>query len=178
MFRRISVVVIPLLLVACTQVYTLPEAPPLDQRVSVHVDPAQEERESAARYLEARRTLVSLYEAFGAEDWARATELLSVETRLLLSAGGDGNPETSLASGRLILDGASFRFDPTDLFLMENPEEMEDWIAGEEEVESSRRKEVFLRNGEEVRRVVLVNEADEWRVHVRRLPLSRLTLVE
>ncbi len=178
MFRRISVLVLPFVLVACTRVYTLPEAPPEDQRVSVQVDPAQEERESAARYLEARRTLVALYEAFGVDDWERAASLLSVETRLLLSAGGDGAAETALASGTLQLNGASYEFDPIDLFLMESPEAMEDSVVGEDETESSRRKVVFLVNGDEVRRVVLVHEADEWRVHVRRLPLARLTLAE
>jgi hypothetical protein len=83
-----------------------------------------------------------------------------------------------LGEGRLELGGASYSFDPIDLFLMEDPEQMEDAVVGEAEAESSRRKDVFLVSGDETRRVVLLNEADEWRVHVRRLPLSRLTLVE
>jgi hypothetical protein len=144
----------------------------------VHLDPASEQRESDARYTEARRTLVSLYETLGGERWEDAVDLLSVETRLLLSAGGTGNAAESLAAGTLTIGEVDYRFDPTDLLLMHDPDAMEDSVVGETESETSRRKEVFLVNAEETRRVVLIQEADQWRVHLRRIPADRLDRAE
>ena len=174
---------LPLLLVcaslaACGGIYTLPEAPAEADRAPVNLDPAAEERESAARYTEARRSLVALYEALGGERWSDAVELLSVETRLLFSEGGDGDAAESLSSGVLSLNGDEYAFDPIDLLLMHSPETMEDSVPSETESETARRKEVFLIAAEETRRVVLILEADQWRVHLRRLPLERLERVE
>jgi hypothetical protein len=175
---RILLLLVCAALAACGGIYTLPEAPAEEERATVHLDPAAEEREAAARYTEARRTLVALYEALGGSRWTDAIELLSIESRLLLSAGGSGNAAESLENGVLTIDGSDYRFDPIDLLLMHTPDAMEDSVPGESESETARRKEVFLVTAEEARRVVLILEADQWRVHLRRLPIERLDRAE
>lgn len=169
---------VALVLVACGGVYQLPDPPPEGERASIHIDPAAEERESAARYIEARRTLVALYEALGGEDWDGAIQLLSTETRLLLSDGGNGDAAQTLGTGRLASGNRTYAFTPIDLLLVANPDGMEDSIPGESENETPRRKELFLVSGDETRRVVLILEADAWVLHYRRLPVERLDRVE
>lgn len=175
---RILVALLAVALGACSGVYELPDPPPEDERASVQIDPAAEERESAARYIDARRTLVALYEALGAESWDDAIALVSTETRLLLSDGGGGDAAETLAVGRLTVGGRTYGFEPIDLLLLRDPDGMEDSVVGESENETPRRKELFLVSAEETRRVVLILEADQWVVHFRRLPVDRLDRIE
>lgn len=162
------------LTIACGGVYQLPPPPPAELQGPVTLDPSEEERLGAARFEEARRAVLSLYEALGAERWADAVSMLSQETRLLLSSGGSASAEQALAAGVVTVDGQSYGFDPVALFLLPGVERFEDEYEDEEEAETGRRKEIFLVAGEEVRKVVLIDEAGQWRLHMRRWPIDRL----
>ncbi len=159
---------------ACSP-YQLPDPPAVEDRGEVALNPAVEQRLSAERFSEARRTVLSLYEALEAERWDDAAALLSNETRLLLSEGGTADATAALAAQEVTLNGVRYGFDPVDLFLLEGPESFEDDWQQEEQAETGRRKEIFIVAGEEFRRVVLIHEGDAWLVHMRRWPTDRLT---
>ena len=138
------------------------------------LDPAEEDRRAAERFAETRRVVLELYEAFEAEAWVAAVEILSNETRILLAGGANEGAADALATGQVVLDGDAYRIDPVELFLLADPDGFEDTVEGEQENETSRRKEIFIVSGEVERRVVLIEEGGAWRVHLRRLPIERL----
>lgn len=159
---------------ACQRVYELPAPPPEGARARVTLDPSEEQRLSEEAFLEARRTVLALYEALGAGEWEAASTLLSNETRLLLSGGDGVGAADVLAAGTITSNGTSYAFDPVALLLLPAPDGFEDTMEGEDEAETSRRKEIFATAGDDYRKIVLIEEGGSWRVHMRRLPLGRL----
>lgn len=172
---RRFLLVLPFVSVACGGVYELPPPPPVSDRGPVALDPSEEQRLDGERYLAARRAVVALYAALDSQDWETAAGLLSNETRLLLTGGGNGRPEDALAAGTVTVDGTTYRFDPVTLFLLPDPTGFEDDIEGEEQHETARRKELFVVNVEGYRSVVVIEEGGAWRLHLRSWPMEHLS---
>ena len=166
-----------LLASACSgPLYQLPEPLAVEQARDISMDRAAERERDAARFVDARRAMLGLYESLGAEDWDAAVAHLSQETRVLLSAGGEGDAATTLATGELVLGGTLYSFAPIDLLLMDAPQEMLDVLPGAQDVETDRRKVIHLmRQDGETRAVVMILEGDAWRVHVPAMPRERVT---
>ena len=162
---------------ACSgPLYQLPEPLAESEARDISMDRSAERERDAARFVEARRARLSLYEALGASVWDAAAALLSQETRVLLSGGGAGDVATALATGQLVLNNTRYSFDPVDLLLMDAPQEMLDNLPGEEDVETDRRKVIHLMNRDgDTRAVVLIFEGSAWRVHVPAMPRERVT---
>lgn len=165
---------IALIALAACSPYALPDPPPETERGAVTLNPSEAQRESTERFAEARRTILSLYETLETADWEAASALLSHETKLLLGQGDASQASAALASGRVTVEGASYDFDPLTLFLIPSPDAFEDDWEEAEQHETSRRKEVFIVSGEDSRRVVVIYEADAWRLHLREWPMDRL----
>jgi hypothetical protein len=177
---RILLLLLPtIFLTACgSSAYHLPDVPSEEARRSVSLDPTVEEEESAERFNAARRTVLALYQALGASDGEAAYELLSNETRLLLDEWSDGNGDVALQDGLLSRDGTTWSFDPVEMLLLPDPVLFEDEVDGETESETARRKEIFITAGnDDVRRVVVILEAEQWKVHMLRIPQTALTRV-
>ena len=156
-------------------IYEIPPPPPEDEWTDRELDPTAEEEASAERYAEARRAVLALYEALQDGAFEEAYYLLSNETRILLDTYGGGVGEEALANGLLEVDGTVYSFDPVDLLLMPEPASFEDSVSGEEENETSRRKELFIFDADDnYRRVIVIREADEWVIHAPRVPTDRL----
>ena len=159
-------------------IYEIPAPPPEEEWTDRQLDPSAEEEASAERYAEARRAVLALYEALQEGDYEAAYYMLSNETRILLDTYGGGVGDEALANGLLEVDGTTYAFDPVDLLLMPEPASFEDSVRGEEENETSRRKEIFIFDADEAyRRVVVIREADEWVIHAPRVPTDRLDVV-
>ncbi len=175
--RSLLLFVSVFLVTACGgSVYHLPDAPPEEARRAVSLDPTVEEQMNMDLFNEARRTVLSLYQALGAGDGERAYGLLSNETRLLLDEWSGGQGEVALAEGMLSRDGEQWAIDPVSLLLVADPVRFDDSMDGQTESETSRRKEIFITSGsDEVRRVVVILEAEEWKVHMLRIPQTALT---
>jgi hypothetical protein len=156
--------------------YQLPPVPDEAERTHAQLDPTVEELQELERFNEARRTVLALYAALQDSNGAQAWELLSNETRLLLDEWSDGQGDQALISGSLVRDGQAYSFDPLELFLLLDPVAFEDDMAGEQQSETARRKEIFLVDAaDRARRVVVIMEADQWRVHMPRVDLDYLT---
>lgn len=155
-------------------VYVLP--PPGDADDAPRsLDPAADAEAETLRFYAAQAALRAFYTALAAEDAETAWSLLSNETRLLLDHGSDGDGETALLEGRVTIDGTAWTFDPVDLFVVRSPVDWRDTMPGESEIESARRKEIFVVSRDEtVRRVVMIYEGDAWRVHAPSWPRERL----
>lgn len=157
-------------------VYRLPDPPAADEQRDVSLDRVEERERDSDRYNDARRAILGLYDALGNERWDEALGLVSQETRVLLSSGGSGDAEVALATGTLVLDDAEYQFDAVDLLLIPGVREIADRVEGVDDVETDRRKVVHLTDtGGHTRAVVVIYEADAWRVHVPALPRDRVT---
>lgn len=176
--RLICLLIFTLSVAGCgARNYQLPPVPEASERVEAQLDPTVQELREVERFNEARRTILALYAALQAGDGAEAWEFLSNETRLLLDEWSDGQGDRALTDGRLVRDGQSYTFDPVTLFLLPDPIGFEDDREGEQQSETARRKEVFLVDAaDHSRRVVVILEADQWRIHMPRIDLDYLTL--
>lgn len=155
-------------------VYQLP-APP-EETHSVALDPTADAAADEALYIEARRTVLGLYERLSQQRWSEAWELLSNETRLLLDEGSNQQGEAALSSGEVDLDGRRYSFDPVDLFVVSGLTAIDDEFDGETQHETDRRREVFATGeGGTVRKIVVIREGDSWRVHLPLWPTERLS---
>lgn len=175
---RILLLLIPAFFMAACggSAYHLPDAPPEDARRVVSLDPTVEEQASIDMFNAARRTVLALYQALGADDGEAAYALLSNETRLLLDEWSGGQGEVALSDGQLSRNGEQWSFDPVELLLIDDPIRFDDTMDGQSESETARRKEIFITAGnDEVRRVVVILEADQWKVHMLRIPQTALT---
>lgn len=177
MSRPLSLILAMLLagLGACRgAVYVLPDpvAPELARDVST--DPAEERTRDAERYLEARQTILALYDALANGRWDEAAELVSSETAVLLSEGGQASARETLASGTLTLGERSYLFDPVELLLLPGVRSMDDAPPEGVDEESERRKVVHLISEDGRRAVVVIREGDAWRLHMPTLPEGRV----
>jgi hypothetical protein len=154
----------------------LPDPVPPAERVAVELDPSADAALDEGRALEARRAVLAAYDAVAASDWEALWELLSHETRALLDSVGEGDGRAALAEGRLVQGGRTWTFTPMELLLASGVADIVDDTVGEPEIESARRKELDLVSAEGARRrVVVIREADQWRLHMPRIPTDRLT---
>jgi hypothetical protein len=178
----LSLFVLSLLSSACSGSrlrYELPPPPPLEEQRTVELDPSEAARDEGQRFIEARATILGFFDALNSGNTDAALDFLSQETRLLLEAWSDGDANVALSSGRLQQDAEVYDFDPASLFVVAQPTRFDDDVAGEVDSETARRKEVHVTGADgEQRRVVLILEGDQWRIHQPRLPTERLSPVQ
>jgi hypothetical protein len=157
-----------LALPACGRgLYDLPDPPPRDEWRRHSLDPAEDEARSHQAFLAAQGSVLAFLEAMRESRWEAAYEVLSNETRILLDdLSPNGRGETVLAEGRVVREGAEYRLDPVDLFVIADLDALLDEMPGEREQETYRRKEIWARSSAgDVRRLVLIYEDDAWRLH-------------
>ena len=153
-------------------VYVLPDpvAPELTRDVST--DPAEERTRDAERYLEARQTILGLYDALANGRWDEAAELVSSETAVLLSEGGQTSAGETLASGTLTLGGAATS---STLWALA-PAGFARWMTlrqrASTRVRPAKGRPPHLEEGR--RSVVVIREGDAWRLHIPTLPEGRV----
>jgi hypothetical protein len=178
----LSVLLLALVLGSCGGsriAYRLPLPPGQDAARTVSLDPTAQALQETERFQTARRALLDWYDAMAREDVQAAWERLSFETRLLLDDWSGGQGDVALRTGVLERQGQRWSFDPLDLLAARQPERIVDDVPGQSQQETARRKELFLQlAGGEVRRVVMILEADQWRIHSPRIPTDRLTLLQ
>lgn len=164
------------LLAACGGLGELPPPSPEESRVNVDLDRIAGEAADADRFAEARRAILSLYDALARADFNSVYEGLSHETRALLDAMSNNDGVGLLERGELTQDGQQYTFQTTGLLLLASVDEIRDDTEGEPEVESARRKELDLVDSAGTRRrVILIREGDSWRLHMPRIPVTLLT---
>ncbi|MFT4703169.1 MAG: hypothetical protein ACI81R_000858 [Bradymonadia bacterium] len=159
-------------------IYELPSPPPAEQQRAVSLSPTEQRELDATRFLAARATILSLYEALGNEEWDSAQSLLSQETCATLGGGSGSNCASVLAEGLVEVSGTRYAFDPVDLLLLPGVRDIANVRVGEEDVENARRVVAHLTDRDEDHRaVVLIYEGDQWVVHSPTLPVGALDVV-
>jgi hypothetical protein len=147
--------------------YRLPPPSQSEQR-DVAADPAEQAEQERSRYLEARASLLRLYEMLSENRFEDAEQLLSQQTRDFLAYGSEaGDPSTVLSNGRLILpDGRSVEFDPVELLIGAKIQRITDSLEGVEEHETRSRRELFVVDAEgQSHQVVMISEGGRWVLH-------------
>jgi hypothetical protein len=156
--------------------YELPPPVPPDERSVVTLDPSEQERNEAARFLEARSSVLAFYDALQRADFDAAFALLSNETRILLDTWAEGDGVAALRVGRLAQAAETYDFDPRDLFAVADPVRFADEPEEGTDTESARRKEIHVFDADGTdRRIVLILEGDQWVIHQPRIPVERLS---
>lgn len=156
--------------------YELPPPVPPEERNTANLDPSEQERNEATRFSDARSAVLAFYDAIQREDYPDAFARLSHETQLLFDTWADGDGVTALQLGRLQQDAESYTFDPRVLFAVENPVQFSDEPQEGTDTESARRKEIHVRDADGTsRRIVLIQEGDQWVIHQPRIPMERLS---
>ncbi len=148
--------------------YHLPAPPAQDDQRNVAADPAEQAEEDRQRYLQARASLLELYELLSDERFSDAEQLLSQQTRDFLAHGEQTpNAATALSQGRLVLsDGRSVEFEPVEFLLGGDVRQIQDTVEGVEEHETQGRRELFVIDAEgEPHKVVMIREGNQWVLH-------------
>ncbi|MBU6162259.1 MAG: hypothetical protein KGO50_14175 [Myxococcales bacterium] len=159
--------------------YELPPPVPPEERNTVTLDPSEQERNEATRFLDARSAVLAFYDALQQADYEAAFARLSLETQLLFDTWAEGDGVTALRLGQLRQDAESYTFDPKVLFAVANPVEFSDDPEEGVDTESARRKEIHVRDADGTsRRIVLIQEGDQWVIHQPRIPMERLSPVQ
>jgi hypothetical protein len=93
-----------------------------------------------------------------------------------LDTWADGDGVAALQLGRIEQDAESYTFDPRVLFAVENPVQFSDDPQEGTDTESARRKEIHVLDADGTsRRIVLIQEGDQWVIHQPRIPMERLS---
>lgn len=152
--------------------YELPPPPPEQERQDVSLIPGEDERARERDYLEARATVLKVYQYLNAKRYKEALSLLSEETVDFLSyvSPKKDTPqaaEETLAQGKVILnDGQVIPIDPAALLVARDISKLEDSLAGQKESETSRRKEIFAIQADgKAQRIIVIKEAGQWVIH-------------
>lgn len=148
--------------------YDLPQPPPRETWTTVSLVPGQDDKDAAARYIEARGAILRLYQALNEKNWDVAWTLLSSETQEMLNFGSpDGEGERALELGTITFPGGeTVSFDPVALFVGVDLQTLADVHEGSEEAETVNRKEIFATTrAQKVKRIVVIFEMGEWKVH-------------
>lgn len=148
--------------------YALPDPPPDEEWTELGATATEDRQAATDRMLAAKRSAVSVYVALKGQKWDEALKLMSQDTRNFLddASGGEG-PEAALAKGELILGGQAASIRPADDFFIENMQEVrDDHPNAPAESETKNRKELYAigRDGR-ARKIVMIFEADTWRLH-------------
>ncbi len=159
---------------ACApSIYTLPPPPPEAEWAAVSLVPGEDEKASQRRYIDARAAALELYAALKSKRWGEVWQQLSSETQAALAfAHPTQDGQAALSEGVLVYqDGARVAFDPMDAWMVPDLKTFEDQLPGEQEAESDTRKEIFAvdRDGHH-RKMIMILEAGEWKLHKTRLP--------
>ncbi len=162
-------------LFACGQrLYELPDPPPSAYWQRHSLNPGEEEVRSADLFAAAEGAIVEFVGAVNEQRWDDAYRLLSNETRILLDdVSPTGLGEAVLEFGLVQRDGAEFRIDPMDLYVVAEMVELLDEMEGEPESETYRRKEIWaVSELGFVNHEVMIFEEDGWRIHKPTIELS------
>lgn len=172
-FRFLFAAAIALTMGCNATLYELPPPPPPAERDSVSLIPGEEERKKEELYLEARTRIIELYNLLNTKRYEEAARLMSLETRDFLQSLGDGAPvaevlamkELKLPSGKVV------PFDPVSILISKDVSQLRDEVAGVEEHETGRRKEIFatLPSGQ-LQKIVMIAEGGQWVLHRTRIP--------
>ncbi len=169
--------VLPLLLALLTGcglgLHELPDPPAKEAWTKVSLIPGEDQEADEARYLEARAAVLAFYSALANGRHDEAWGLMSVETQSMLSHFAvDGDGKNALASGTLKSAGGSeIEWSPLETFMMPNVKGFEDSLEGEEEHETSARKELFLLGEDgQSKKLVVIREAGKWVIHRTKAP--------
>jgi len=151
----------------CSDIYTLPDAPPRESWVDLDAPDEEDEQEKLRRFLDAKRTAITVYSAMQKGDWDTVVDNMSQETRAFLEDGSGGaGAKVALESGELDIAGQQITFDPATDFFIDDLQQIEDTLAGQVENETKRRKELFVINKSgEARKVLFIYEGDKWVFH-------------
>lgn len=172
MYRLAMLIFASSLLVACVDVYNLPDPPPESERRSVSLIPGEEERQSERDYLSARAAIVELNGLLTQQRYVEALDRVSAETRSFIAYGTEKPAPDVLAAGKLKLpNGELVSFEPVSMLLAEDISKLQDTFPGVEEQETASRKELYavLPSGKATK-IVVIKEGGEWVVHRTRLP--------
>lgn len=183
--RRLKALVLVLLLwsgCASSSLYELPPPPPEQERQDVSLIPGEDERARERDYLEARATVLKVYQYLNAKRYKEALGLLSEETVDFLSyvSPKKSTPqaaEETLAQGKIILnDGQVIPIDPAALLVARDISKLEDSLAGQKESETSRRKEIFAIQADgKAQRIIVIKEAGQWVIHKTSISMQPAT---
>jgi hypothetical protein len=155
---------------ACgTSPYYLPPPPTAEEKAEAAREAAADSAEPTVtdeeRDLQARASLLKLYELLSAEQYEAAEAYLSQQTRDFLRDGSQaGDPSAALASGKMAFgDERTIEFEPVELLIGGNIARIEDAMEGVEESETPNRRELFVIDPQgEAHRVVMIFEGGEW----------------
>jgi hypothetical protein len=154
--------------------YDLPDPPAREQWQRHSLSPGEDDGASQERFLAAQDSVLTFVEAMNARRFDDAYALLSNETRILLDdLSLSGRGEDVLETGQIRRDGADYRVDALDLFVIRDLAFIEDTHEASSESETYRRKEVYcLGEDAHVHHVVLILEEDVWRIHKAEIDLT------
>lgn len=155
---------------SCAQdLYVLPAPPAPSERRSVSLIPGEEERKREQEYLQARASILKLYQLLSAKRFDEALNFMSQETRDFLAfvSPRDKNPAVTLVEGRLVLkDGTNLQIEPVSFLLAADLSKLQDEVEGRQEQESARRKEIYaIQRDGKARRIVMILEGGKWVLH-------------
>ncbi len=166
MFRTVILTLVLVGLAGCSSLYQLPDPPSPESWRRHSLTPGEDDERSTERFIEAQEAVLTFTEALNDQRFDDAYGLLSNETRILLdSLSSTGRGEHVLESGEITRNG-TFSVDVIDLFVIRDLDRIEDEHPDSQESETYRRKEVYVFDTEGVsHHVVLIREADAWRIH-------------
>ena len=166
------IVLIAFAVTACaSNPYQLPPPPPEDQWIDDAADPKAEERKREMLYLEARTTILGLFNLLSNQRYEEASKMVSSETRDFLTGGGNLEFADVLASGKLELgNGEVVELNPVSTLVAPDLTGMVDSVEGIGENETDSRKELFVPVEGGFQRVVMIKEGGAWVLHRTRLP--------
>jgi hypothetical protein len=154
-------------LVGCgPSLYELPAPPPADTWRAFDRQLEETEEERVRRFLAAKSAAIQAFAALQGGEFEEALGLMSQETRNFFedSSGGRG-ALVVLQTGLIMVAGEESRFDPVADIFIEDLQDIRDDF-GQSEAETPRRKELYAisRSGK-ARKIVMIFEADGWRLH-------------
>jgi hypothetical protein len=151
--------------------YQLPPPPPRDEWIDDAVDPKADERRREMLYLEARTSLLGLFNLLSNQRYEEASAMVSAETRDFLTRGGQDEFTDVLAAGKLALgNGEVVEIDPVSTLVAPDLTGMVDTVDGIGENETDARKELFVPVDGGYLRIVMIKEGGNWVLHRTRLP--------
>lgn len=173
-------VAVAILTMGCGDIYTLPDAPPRESWVDLDAPEEEDEQAKLRRFLDAKRTAIKVYSALQKGDWDTVIDNVSQETRAFLEDGSGGaGARAALESGQLDIAGQQVDFDPAADFFIDDLQQIEDTLPGQEEDETTRRKELYVINSAgEARKVLFIYEGDQWVFHSPFLRTPKIEIPE
>ncbi len=149
--------------------YVLPDPPAESERRAVSLIPGEDQRLREKDYIDARAAALKLYQLLSTKRFEEAIGAMSQETKdfLVFVSPGERSALTTLEEGKMKFpDGKIISVDPVEVLLSADMSDLKDEVAGEEEQEGTRRKEIWaMRDGKKPRKIVMIKEGGKWVLH-------------